>query len=252
MESQVDNVVTELAAERPLDAVLAAAWGVQTGGGSRKVLNREKPPPTDDSWMKKWWRKERLMQAVLQLAARRSQRLLWWGSGDVIALSAPNITVFLHICHKVWDLFLNEEQLKPESERQNLLQSGPIREELQAAGIQSASKEWHDKLGEQPGGDVRRRFIDQLGRQLREQLRDDLAMSYPGADGFSLLRDDLEANHALWRFLSEAVAMATWLQRNTRRKINVEKPGLSTISTPRFRHSSKSPHRTQRSHCTGA
>jgi hypothetical protein len=156
--------------------------------------------------MKKWWRKERLMQAVLQLAARRSQRLLWWGGGDVIALSAPNITVFLHICHKVWDLFLNEEQLKPESERQNLLQSGPIREELQAAGIQSASKEWHDKLGEQPGGDVRRRFIDQLGRQLREQLRDDLAMSYPGANGFSLLRDDLEANHALWRFLSEAVS----------------------------------------------
>ena len=196
----------KLASERPLDAVLAAAWGRQTGGGSRKVLNREKPPPADNSWMKKWWRKERLMLAVLQLAARRSQRLLWWGSGDVIALSAPNITAFLHICHTVWDLFLKEQQLKPESERQNLLKSGRIREELQAAGIQSASRLWRDKLGEQPGGDVRRRFIDQLGRKLREQLRDDLAMSYPGANGFSLLRDELEDNHALWRFLSEAVS----------------------------------------------
>lgn len=195
----------KLASKGPLDAVLAAAWGRQTGGGHRKTANRQKPPPTDDSWMKKWWRKERLMHGALQLAARRAQRLLWWGSADVIALSAPNITVFLHLCHAVWDLFLKEEQLKPEPERQDLLEEGSIRKVLQAAGIQSASRQWHDKLGEQPGGDVRRRFIDHVGRRLREHLRDDLPMSYPGANGFSLRRDELEAAGDLWRFLSDAV-----------------------------------------------
>ncbi len=197
----------KLASQSPLDAVLAAAWGRQTGGGNRKTANRQTPPPTNSSWMKKWWRKERLMQGVLQLAARRAQRLLWWGSDDVIALSAPNITVFLHLCHAVWDLFLKAERLKPEQKRQNLLEEGGIRKDLQAAGIQSASRQWHDKLGEQPGGDLRRRFIDQVGRKLREQLRDDLPMRYPGANGFSLRRDELETseNRELWRFLLEAV-----------------------------------------------
>lgn len=199
----------DLAAQRPLDAVLAAAWGRQTGGGSRKITNRQKPPPIGDGWMKKWWRKERLMQAVLQLAARRAQRLLWWGSEDLIALSgSSNIMVFLHLCHAVWDRFLKEECLKEDvSKRANLLAEGSIPVDTQAAGIQSASRQWHDKLGEQPGGDVRRRFIDHLGRRLREKLRDDLAMSYPGANGFSLRKDqlDLPENRELWHFLSDAV-----------------------------------------------
>ena len=196
----------ELAREKPLDAVLAAAWGRQTGG-TRKTPNRQKPPPTGDGWMKVWWRKERLMQGVLQLAARRAQRLLWWGREDVIALSGSNIMVFLHLCHAVWDLFLKEECLKPKPERMNLLDGGSIPVDTQAAGMQSASRQWHDKLGEQPGGDVRRRFIDHLGRRLRERLRDDLAMSYPGANGFSLRKDQLEApgNRELWRFLADAV-----------------------------------------------
>ena len=194
--------------KKPLDAMLAAAWGRQTGGGKRKVANRQKPPPTDSSWMKPWWRKERLPQGVLQLAARRAQRLLWWGSEDVISLSGSNITAFLHLCHSSWDLFLKEECLKPaEADRVNLLTGGTIPVETQAAGMQSASRSWHDKLGEQPSGDVRRRFIDALGRKLRKQLRDDLRMAYPGGNGFSLRKDQLDspASRSLWRFLADAV-----------------------------------------------
>jgi len=196
-----------LAREKPLDAVLAAAWGRQTGGGRRKAPNHHRPPPNDDRWKKKWWLKERMMQGVLQLAARRAQRLLWWGNEDVIALSGSNIMAFLHLCHAAWDLFLKEENLKPELKRLNLLNGGTIPVDTQAAGMQSASRQWRDKLGEQPGGDVRRRFIDQLGRRLREQLRDDLPMRYPGANGFTLRKDQLEApeNRELWRFLREAV-----------------------------------------------
>jgi hypothetical protein len=199
--------LSKLADENPLDAVLAAAWGRQTGGNSRKLPNRSQRPPNSDAWKKKWWRKERLMQAVLQLAARRAQRLLFWGSDDVIALSGGNIMVFLHLCHTVWDLYLKEENLKPEAKRGDLMCGKGIPVDTQAAGLQSASRQWHDKLGEQPGGDVRRRLIDQLGRHLRERLRDDLPMRYPGANGFSLRVDQLESNenHALWAYLRDAV-----------------------------------------------
>ncbi|MFT3869807.1 MAG: hypothetical protein QM715_15260 [Nibricoccus sp.] len=115
-----------LTTKDPLLAVLAAAWGRQTGGRG-KMPNRAKPPPLENSWLKKWWRKERLMQAVLQLTARRAQRLIWFGSDDVIALSAPNITVFLHLCHAVWDLFLKEQRLiDSESKRLNLIAEGSI------------------------------------------------------------------------------------------------------------------------------
>lgn len=197
-----------LAIKNPLDAVLAAAWGRQTGG-SNKRANRESPPPIDDeTWKKKWWVKERLPQAVLQLVARRAQRLLWWGYDDIIMLSGGgNIMVFLHLCHAVWDRFLKEESLKQKEERLDLLQHKSIPADTQAVAIQTASREWHDKLGEQPGGDVRRRFIDHLGRRFRERLRDDVKMSYPGANGFSLRKDELEAreHEALWRFLCDAV-----------------------------------------------
>lgn len=197
-----------LAATNPLDAVLAAAWGRQTGGTNKRP-NREASPPTDnESWKKKWWIKERLPQAVLQLVARRNQRLLWWGHDDLLVLSGGgNIMVFLHLCHAVWDRFLKEESLKPEGERLDLLNGKSIPADTQAVAIQTASREWHDKLGEQPGGDVRRRFIDRLGRRFREQLRDDVKMSYPGANGFSLRKDEIEASEhrALWRFLCDAV-----------------------------------------------
>lgn len=115
--------------------------------------------------------------------------------------------VFLHLCHAVWDRFLKEESLKTEIERIDLLNGKSIPADTQAVAIQTASREWHDKLGEQPGGDLRRRFIDHLGRYFREHLRDDSKMSYPGANGFSLRKDELEAPEyrALWRFLCDAV-----------------------------------------------
>ena len=115
--------------------------------------------------------------------------------------------VFLHLCHAVWDRFLKEESFKPEADRLDLLKGKNIPADTQAVAIQTASREWHDKLGEQPGGDVRRRFIDHLGRRFREQLRDDVRMSYPGANGFSLSKGELEADQhrALWRFLCDAV-----------------------------------------------
>ena len=197
----------------PLEAVLAAAWGRQTGGGRSHKQHRDAPPPRDAPWKRKqWWRKERLMQAVLQLAARRQQRLWWWGYADVLALSGGNISVFLHICHQVWDHFLKVERLKPEENRVDPLcksSTAMIPKEIQAVGIQNASRAWLEKLKERPAGDLRRRFIEVLGNKLRTRLRDDRAMSYPGANGFSIPRSELMSktrpNEDIWEFLQEAV-----------------------------------------------
>jgi hypothetical protein len=217
----------------PLDAVLAAAWGRQTGGGRSKIQHRTKPPPRNAPWKRKqWWRKERLMQAVLQLAARRQQRLWWWGSSDILALSGGNISVFLHICHQIWDHFLNIERLKPKAARINPLSksNNAIPKEVQAIGIQGASKAWLEKLKERPAGDLRRRFVEALGNRLRSRLREDRPMSYPGANGFSIARSELitptRPNRDIWEFLKEACGFGALYSREHTTK---EKSGKSRL-----------------------
>jgi hypothetical protein len=229
----------------PLEAVLAAAWGRQTGGGRSKIQHRAKPPPRNAPWKRKqWWRKERLMQAVLQLAARRQQRLWWWGFSDILALSGGNISVFLHICHRIWDHFLNVERLRPRAQRINPLAKshGVIPKEIQALGIQSASRAWLEKLEERPAGDLRRRFVEALGNRLRSKLRDDRAMSYPGANGFSITRSELtepvRPNRDIWEFIKAACGYGALYSREHTTK---EKSGksrlkfyLSPILSPHF------------------
>ena len=194
----------------PLEAVLAAAWGRQKGSPFKKE-HRNEPPPTKSPypWERVWWRKERLALGTLQLAARRQQRMLWWGCDDIFALSGGNISCFIHICHEVWDQFLKDERTRPENQRSNPLKGETIDKITQAVGIQNASAIWYRKLAEQPGGDVRRRFIERLGNFLRKKLREDKSMSHPGGNGFSLASSDLEAqkspNKEIWHFLREAV-----------------------------------------------
>jgi hypothetical protein len=170
-----------------LDAVLAAAWGRQTGGARFTREHREVPPPKNSPWKTRtWWRKERLDQAVLQLTARCQQRFMWWGFQDIRSLSGGNITVFLHICHRVWDGFLkNEASLTPEK-RTELFDGGTIDKHIQAAGILFASNEWFKKLPEEAGGNARQSFAEQLGTHLNDQMMRDLRMAYPGGNGISL------------------------------------------------------------------
>ena len=102
------NFLAVLYRENPLEAVLAAAWGRQTGGGRGKSEHRSQPPPKAPHypWKKQWWRKERLTMAALQLSARRGQRLMWWGKKDILDLSGGNILAFLGLCYGVWNQFL--------------------------------------------------------------------------------------------------------------------------------------------------
>lgn len=206
--------------ESPLEAVLAAAWARQSGGGSK--VHRDSPPPGNAPWKSRvWWRKERLILAVLQLAARRQQRLWWWGCDDLMSLSGGNMSVFLHVCHQVWDHFLKTERLKKPTERVNLF-DGRVREsipkEVQAVGIQNASKAWLEKLTEVSGGEFRKRFIEVIGEQFRIWLREDKAMSYPGRNGISLSSAELELpikpNSDLWVFLRDAGGYGALYQRD--------------------------------------
>ncbi|MEK6283840.1 MAG: hypothetical protein AABN95_26080 [Acidobacteriota bacterium] len=169
-----------------LDAVLASAWGRQTGGARFTRQHREDPPPENAPWKtRKWWRKERLDQAVLQLTTRCQQRFMWWGFHDVRSLSGGNITVFLHICHRVWDGFLKNESSLPPNRRTELLKGATIDRNVQAAGILFASNEWYKKLPEEPGGNARQSFAEQLGTRLNHEMMQDLRMAYPGGNGVS-------------------------------------------------------------------
>jgi hypothetical protein len=119
-------------------------------------------------------------------------------------LSAGNISIFLSICHEVWDVFLRAERRKPERKRRDPITTG-IDPNVQAVAIQTASAEWYEKITEHPEGHDRQRFVAFLGREFRRRLLGDLAMSYPGHNGFSIALDKLEAIPEVKRFLQEAV-----------------------------------------------
>lgn len=196
--------------EGMLDAVLAAAWGRQTGGARFKRQHRESPPPNNAPWNeRKWWRKERLDQAVLQLMTRCQQRFMWWGYDDIRSLSSGNITVFFFICHRIWDSFLKNESSLPENKRIDLLNGGTIPRNIQAAAILFASNEWFKKLPEDPGGNARKSFVELLGTKLNRELMQDISMSYPGGNGVSItlseFNSDAEDVTDLRNFIREAV-----------------------------------------------
>ncbi len=178
-----------------LNAVLAAAWGRQTGGGHSKLQHRESPPPDNAPWEnRKWWRKERLDQAVLQLSTRCQQRFMWWGLKDILSLSGGNITVFLHICHRIWDGFLKSQSSLPLEKQIDLLNGGEIDQKIQAAGILFASNEWFNKLPEEPDGNSRQSFVEKLGIYLNQAMMSDLRMSYPGGNGISMALAEFQSN----------------------------------------------------------
>ena len=119
------------------------------------------------------------------------------------ALSAPNISVFLAVCHEIWDAFLRSEARKPQAERINPIAEG-IPSDIQTVGIETASKHWYTKISELPGGHDRLRFVDVLGRHFRTWLLEDAQMTYPGRNGFSLKNEEMERYPQLVTFLNDA------------------------------------------------
>lgn len=230
--------LVELFATDPLAAKLAEAWVRQKGDLRKRGDRLNAPPPKSHPWNKVYWRKERVRQAIFQLAARCAQRPVWAGADQILGLSMGGTLVLISVCQHVWDAFMRSQLgLLPEQRRDPVKEGIP--QKIQAIGIQTASSYWYDKIIEQPGGSERRRFLDVLGRIFYEQLIADRAMSYPGHNGFSLVKDEFEKDPEVFPFLGDAVdfgdlfdAQHTTKHKDGRQRI---KWYLSPILSPYFK-----------------
>ncbi len=214
----------------PLNALLLAAWGMQTGGKGRssdRFHRATKAPPqsaSDAPWnkAKMYWRKERYPQAVLQLISRHQQKMQWWGEPKVLSLCGSNILRFITICRITWDYWqrLTDGSLPPQNAPKQIV---PV--EIQTRAIAEASRKVHEALMRQPGqpaGDVRSRFLNKIASWLRSNLLDDKAMSNPGQNGFSLRVSDLNQHEALRQLIEESVGWGDLYEMDHTSKIKSE------------------------------
>ena len=167
---------------------------------------------------------------------------MWWGFNDVRSLSGGNITVFLHICHRIWDGFLKSESSIDPEKRSDLLGGESIGRNIQAAGILFASNEWFNKLPEEPGGNARKSFVARLGATLNEKMMSDLRMAYPGGNGISIAITEFGADSPemieLRNFVNEAVGYGVLFESEHSSKSKLggrrKKFYLNPILCPRF------------------
>jgi hypothetical protein len=221
---RIPNLPMEPPKERkydPLNALLLSAWGLQTGGRGKKVSKQRRfvsGPPKDASsqpWKKDepYWRKERYPQAVIQLCSRHGQKPQWWGEAKVLSLSGGNILRFITICRVVWEYWQRiDDQSSFQKPRKRI-----VEHTTQAAAIFEASRQIRESLRRQPGnpaGDVRIRFLDKLAQWMRDKLLADVAMSYPGGNGFSLRDEELAKYTELQQLIHEAVGWGDLYERD--------------------------------------
>lgn len=189
-----------LAESDPLSARLADAWARQ----KHKADITKRIPRRPYEWersSKKYWKKERIQHALMQIAGRCRQRLVWAGEQEILGLSGGNILMFVLLCQHIWSAYLRTIRDKPQTSSR----LPKIDWSLQAVGILDASTSWFRKIADRTGGHTRQRFISYLGNALEKQLYDDLSLSYPGANGFSVRFDELEAHPRTKAFLTDLV-----------------------------------------------
>lgn len=201
------NYVLALAPEDILAAWMSCAWLRQKSPGKTTVGRNPKslgPPPEGGTlpWSTKpYWYKERVHHALMQIASANRQALVWSGVEDLMSLGGGQILVFLFLLQHVWDAWLRDQRGEPAEQL-----SFPIRHEVQTQGVREASIEWRHKQAEGSNAEKRRRFVDSLGEHFYVALTEDKAMSYPGANGFSLENSDVERAADVRRFLREAAS----------------------------------------------
>jgi hypothetical protein len=230
---QVRDHLLKLAETHPLDARLTEAWiRQQYRGEGRSQIDITK---IMDWKAKPWWIKERTEQALIQIAGRcRGQRLLWSGAADILQLSGGNILVFVSICQHIWGLWLRSAvpDQAPESVPH-------IADDIQALGVHEASTHWFNKLPEESDGNTRQRFISYVANLLERKMIQDVAMSNPGHNGFSISLEELERDKSTKKFLEDAVDYGALFDSPHTTKTNDRKPRrkfyLNPILTPHFR-----------------
>lgn len=194
------NFLIKLANEDPLSARLGEAWARQKG--KEEIVNdapKKKPFPWDN---KKYWVKERTEQALIQIASRNRQQLIWEGKDDILNLSGGNILAFLSLCQQIWEVWLRDKSSSTKPEKNHPV----IDEAIQTLGILEASFKWFENISKETGGKERKNFITLVGTELYKELTQDLKMSYPGKNGFSITIEDLQKNAGINKFLMDAAS----------------------------------------------
>ncbi|MDX3984116.1 MAG: hypothetical protein QHC88_02575 [Achromobacter sp.] len=183
-----------------LAAWLSCAWIRQKLSKRKKSVALGEPPHGEAKPWKPYWYKERVPQALMQIASANRQALAWSGEDEILNLSGGQILVFLFLLQHIWDAWLRDNRGSA-----SVALDFPIPQEIQSQGVFEASQEWKSKQIEGPNARQRRVFVDAVGRHLNRRLIVDKAMSYPGANGFSLRVDELEKAPKLDNFLCQAV-----------------------------------------------
>jgi hypothetical protein len=223
-----------LAARDPLAARLAEAWARQRSKGGVVRRLPSKPYPWEGKGKTVYWRKERVQAALMQIASRCYQRMIWGGHNDVIELSGGNILVFVGICQRIWSVWL-----RATGQLNRTDSSLPkIDESLQAVGIHEASTHWFEKLSEETEGNKRQRFVSYVGTFLQRGLVNDLALSYPGRNGFSLNLEELQRAAGVSQFLNDSVDYGALFDSQHTTKEKNRRPRrkwyLNPVLTPHF------------------
>ena len=223
-----------LAIRDPLSARLAEAWARQKRKGGVVRRMPDKPYPWEGKGKTVYWRKERVQAALMQIASRCYQRMIWSGHNDVIELSGGNILVFVGICQRIWSVWVRAIGQVDRGDS-----SLPkIDESLQAVGIQEASSHWFEKLSEETEGNKRQRFVSYVGNFLQHGLVNDLALSYPGRNGFSLNLEELERATGVSQFLDDSVDYGALFDSPHTTKEKNRRPRrkwyLNPVLTPHF------------------
>ncbi len=190
------DFLSDLAKESLLSYKLAEAWARQKGKENIITNIPEKPYPWET---KKWWKKERIEQALTQIASRNGQKLHWSGYEDIQDLSGGSILAFIFISKYIWDAWLKDNRFDIGTDNVPI-----ISREIQSLGIERASYYWFEDINFESGGGRRKKFIRYIGNYFYNKLSSDLAMSYPGHNGFSLKKEDLESDTIINKFLRES------------------------------------------------
>jgi hypothetical protein len=221
----------------PLSARLGEAWARQKDKRKKDVVNYPlMNPPVWCEPANKYWRKERIQVALMQIAGRCAERMIWSGKDDIVELSGGNILIFVSICQHIWSAWLrtmrgNERKVEKSVPR--------FDDRLQAVGIQETSTHWYNKLAEESGGTTRQRFVTLMATELERHLYNDDALSYPGANGFSLELADLDNSPELRSLLNECVDYGALVDSPHTTKLSNRRPRqkwyLSPILSPHFK-----------------
>lgn len=191
------NRLETLARKDLFNAKLGEVWIRQKGDGVNLDVSDDNLPWNANH--KRWWRKERAQILSMQIASAAGQRLPWGGAREIVELAGGSILAFINLNQFIWAAWMVRNlDLEPTTGLPTISPS------IQSVAILKASHSWLEMINEQTGSSSERiQFIKVVANTLRRKLMEDRALSYPGANGFSLLEEEILSLPLLKRFIED-------------------------------------------------